>query len=100
MSVQEFAANSTVKDLVTRAGIGSHKWTPYGFPVKQELIPKVNHEPVNDFSCKLRMGDVVELTPKIPNKSLTEYREEIQRMYESEVSVTNGQTAGNVVGWR
>jgi hypothetical protein len=28
------------------------------------------------------MGDVVELTPALPHKSLTEYREEIQRMYE------------------
>ncbi|CAI9280933.1 unnamed protein product [Lactuca saligna] len=105
MSVQEFCGNSTVKDLLARAGHGSYTWTPYGFSVKQELMPKLNHEPVSDPSCKLKMGDVVELTPKIPDKSLTEYREEIQRMYESGVSVTSLRskrpTAGNVVnGWR
>ncbi|KAL3375705.1 hypothetical protein AABB24_006926 [Solanum stoloniferum] len=82
MSVQEFAANSTVKDLLERAGRGSSRWTPYGFPLKEELRPRLNHEPVSDPNCKLRMGDVIELTPAIPHKSLTEYREEIQRMYD------------------
>ncbi|XP_028752181.1 probable GTP diphosphokinase RSH3, chloroplastic [Neltuma alba] len=81
MSVQEFPANSTVMDLLERAGRGSSKWTPYRFPLKEELRPRLNYEPVNDPKCKLIMGDVVELTPAIPDKSLTEYREEIQRMY-------------------
>lgn len=100
MSVQEFPANSSVKDLVARVGQGSCRWTPYGFSVKQELMPKLNHEPVREFRSKLKMGDVVELTPKIPDKSLVEYREEIQRMYESGVSVTTGQTAGKGVSRR
>ncbi|XP_060205999.1 probable GTP diphosphokinase RSH2, chloroplastic [Lycium barbarum] len=86
MSVQEFPSNSTVKDLLERAGRGSSRWTPYGFPVKEELRPRMNHEPVSDPNCKLRMGDVVELTPAIPHKSLVEYREEIQRMYDRGVS--------------
>ncbi|XP_042492403.1 probable GTP diphosphokinase RSH2, chloroplastic [Macadamia integrifolia] len=89
MSVQEFPANSTVMDLLERAGRGSSRLYPYRFPVKEELRPKLNHEPVSDPSQKLKMGDVVELTPAIPDKSLTEYREEIQRMYDRDVPVSN-----------
>lgn len=101
MSVQEFAANSTVKDLLERAGRGSSRWTPYGFPLKEELRPRLNHEPVSDPNCKLRMGDVIELTPAIPHKSLTEYREEIQRMYDRGVSPLPAAAAANtVVGLR
>ncbi|KAK1434243.1 hypothetical protein QVD17_11162 [Tagetes erecta] len=101
MSVQEFPANSTVKDVVSVGGQGGCRWAPYGFSLKQDLMPKVNHETVNDFNCKLKMGDVVELSPKIPDKSLTEYREEIQRMYETGLPLTTRQrTAGNKVGWR
>ncbi|KAK4479539.1 hypothetical protein RD792_015056 [Penstemon davidsonii] len=82
MSVQEFPANSLVMDLLESTGRGSSRWTSsYGFPVKEELRPRLNREPVNDPTCKLKMGDVVELTPALPDKSLTEYREEIQRMY-------------------
>ncbi|XP_004235545.1 probable GTP diphosphokinase RSH2, chloroplastic [Solanum lycopersicum] len=99
MSVQEFAANSTVKDLLERAGRGSSRWTPYGFPMKEELRPRLNHEPVSDPNCKLRMGDVIELTPAIPHKSLTEYREEIQRMYDRGVSPLPA-AANTVVGLR
>ncbi|XP_071686115.1 probable GTP diphosphokinase RSH2, chloroplastic [Rutidosis leptorrhynchoides] len=101
MSVQEFPANSTVKDVVNKAGgEGNSRYSPYGYSVKEELRPRVNHEAVRDVNYKLKMGDVVELTPRIPDKSLTEYREEIQRMYDRGVSVTNSsrkQTAG--VGW-
>ncbi|KAI3980130.1 hypothetical protein MKX01_033271 [Papaver californicum] len=84
MSVQEFPANSSVMDLMTRAGRGSLRWSPspYRFPMKEQLRPRLNREPVTDLSLKLQMGDVVELTPTIPDKSLTEYREEIQRMYD------------------
>ncbi|KAL6000016.1 putative GTP diphosphokinase rsh2, chloroplastic [Asimina triloba] len=81
MSVQEFPANSTMVDLLERVGPGSSRWSPYKFPVKEELRPRLNHEPVSDPTCKLKMGDVVELTPAIPDESLTEYREEIKRMY-------------------
>ncbi|XP_010261860.1 PREDICTED: probable GTP diphosphokinase RSH2, chloroplastic [Nelumbo nucifera] len=82
MSVQEFPANSTVMDLLERGGRASSQWNPYGFSVKEELRPRLNNEPVNDATRKLKMGDVVELTPAIPDKYLTEYREEIQRMYD------------------
>lgn len=82
MSVQEFPADSTVLDLMERGSEGSLGGSPCSFPVKLELRPRVNHEPVGDPCQKLKMGDVVELTPALPDKSLTEYREEIQRMYE------------------
>ncbi|KAJ7963289.1 RelA/SpoT [Quillaja saponaria] len=100
MSVQEFPANSTVMELLERAGRGSSKWTPYRFPLKEELRPRLNHEPVSDPTCKLTMGDVVELTPAIPDKSLTEYREEIQRMYDRGLTVSStGPAASSMVGW-
>ncbi|CAL9133417.1 unnamed protein product [Musa textilis] len=88
MSVQEFPADSTVFDLMERAGEASSRGSPCSFPVKLELRPRLNHEPVSDPSRKLRMGDVVELTPALPDKSLTEYREEIQRMYERGLSLS------------
>ncbi|CAL9777427.1 unnamed protein product [Musa acuminata subsp. burmannicoides] len=88
MSVQEFPADSTVFDLMERAGEGSSRGSPCSFPVKLELRPRLNHEPVSNPSRKLRMGDVVELTPALPDKSLTEYREEIQRMYERGLSLS------------
>ncbi|XP_077230450.1 putative GTP diphosphokinase RSH3, chloroplastic [Tasmannia lanceolata] len=88
MSVQEFPANSTVADLLERVGRGSSRCPPYRFPVKEELRPRLNQEPVKDPNCKLKMGDVVELTPAIPDKSLTEYREEIQRMYDRDLTVS------------
>ncbi|KAG6792236.1 hypothetical protein POTOM_001380 [Populus tomentosa] len=103
MSVQELPANSTVMDLLERAGRTSSRWSPYGFPVKEELRPRLNYRPVYDVTCKLKMGDVVELTPAIPNKSLSDYREEIQRMYESgsaPVSSTVPAASGGAVGWR
>ncbi|KAJ9559606.1 hypothetical protein OSB04_004766, partial [Centaurea solstitialis] len=83
MSVQEFPASSSVKDALNKAGQGSSRYGSYGFSVKEELRPRLNQVPVSDPNCKLKMGDVVELTPRIPDKSLTEYREEIQRMYNS-----------------
>ncbi|XP_030969464.1 probable GTP diphosphokinase RSH2, chloroplastic [Quercus lobata] len=101
MSVQEFPANSTIMDLLERSGRGSLRWTPYGFPLKEELRPRLNHQPVNDPMCKLKMGDVLELTPAIPDKSLTEYREEIQRMYDRGLTVSSsGPAASSIVGWR
>ncbi|RVW52200.1 putative GTP diphosphokinase RSH3, chloroplastic [Vitis vinifera] len=48
MSVQECPANSTIMDLLERTGRGSSRWTPYGFPIKEELRPRLNHEAVND----------------------------------------------------
>ncbi|KAA8540241.1 hypothetical protein F0562_024196 [Nyssa sinensis] len=89
MSVQEFPADSTLLDLLERTGRGSSRWSPYGFPLKEELKPRLNHEPVSDPTCKLKMGDVVELTPAMPDKSLTECREEIQRMYDRGIAISS-----------
>lgn len=91
MSVQEFPENATFLDLLERASKGNHRWTPYGFPLKEELRPRLNHQPVSDPTRKLKMGDVVELTPAIPDKSLTTYREEIKRMYDSGLATTVSQ---------
>ncbi|CAL5195756.1 unnamed protein product [Lathyrus oleraceus] len=100
MSVQEFCANSTVLDLLERAGRASCRLTTYRFPLKEELRPRLNHKPVSDPNCKLKMGDVVELTPAIPDKYLTEYREEIQRMYDRGLTVSKmgTTTASSMVG--
>ncbi|GJS73684.1 probable GTP diphosphokinase RSH2, chloroplastic [Tanacetum coccineum] len=38
MSVQEFSANATVKDVLDRAGEGSYRWSPYESSVKQEFV--------------------------------------------------------------
>ncbi|XP_031092032.1 probable GTP diphosphokinase RSH2, chloroplastic [Ipomoea triloba] len=89
MSVQEFAANSTVMDLLEKAGQGSSRLTPYGIPVKEELRPQLNQKPITDPTCKLKMGDVIQLTPAIPDKSLTDYRVEIQRMFDRDLSVSS-----------
>ncbi|KAH6773374.1 RELA/SPOT-like protein 3 [Perilla frutescens var. hirtella] len=98
MSVQEFPANSSVMDLLEKAGRGSSRWSSYRFPVKEELRPRLNHKAVSDTTCKLKMGDVVELTPAIPDKSLTSYREEIQRMYDREPAPLVA--AGSMAGFR
>lgn len=88
MSVQEFAPNSTVMDLLERFGRANHRDQLHSFTMKEELRPRLNHEPVSQPNQKLRMGDVVELTPAIPRKSLTEYRKEIKRMYDHGLSVS------------
>ncbi|KAK7349303.1 hypothetical protein VNO77_06564 [Canavalia gladiata] len=101
MSVQEFCASSTVMNLLERAGRASSRLTTYRFPLKEELRPRLNHKPVSDPNCKLKMGDVVELTPAIPDKFLTEYREEIQRMYDRGLTVsTTGTAATTMAGSR
>ncbi|CAL9772416.1 unnamed protein product [Musa acuminata subsp. burmannicoides] len=89
MSVQEFPAESTVFDLMESVKEGSSSVSPFRFPVKLDLRPRLNHEPVSDPSQKLKMGDVVELMPALPGKSLTEYREEIQRMYERGLTLSS-----------
>ncbi|KAF8090963.1 hypothetical protein N665_0460s0006 [Sinapis alba] len=101
MTVQEFPASSTVSDLLSRAGPGSSRWSMCSIPAKEELRPRLNQVPVSDMKCKLKMGDVVELTPAIPDKSLTEYREEIQRMYDRGLAFSRPHraTAGTMVGW-
>ncbi|XP_022992153.1 probable GTP diphosphokinase RSH2, chloroplastic [Cucurbita maxima] len=102
MSVQEFPANSTITDLMKRFGRGSSRSTSHGLLMKKDLRLRVNHEQVNDPKCKLKMGDVVELTPAIPDKSLTECREEIQRMYDRGITVSYpglSPVAPNTVGF-
>ncbi|XP_042468654.1 probable GTP diphosphokinase RSH3, chloroplastic [Zingiber officinale] len=84
MSVLEFPADSTLLDLMVRIGDGGSRGSPCSFPMKFDLRPRVNHEPMSYLTQKLKMGDVVELRPTLPNKSLSKYREEIQRMYEQE----------------
>ncbi|GJR29873.1 E3 SUMO-protein ligase SIZ1 [Tanacetum coccineum] len=102
MSVQEFPTNATMKDVLDRAGEGSYRWSPYRFLVKQEFIAKLNHEAVSDLIGKLRMRDVVELTPKIPEKSLIEKEKKYNIcMYESRLSTkSTGRASGNKVGLR
>ncbi|KAK8921529.1 hypothetical protein KSP39_PZI020753 [Platanthera zijinensis] len=87
MSVHELPANSTVADVLEHAGRSGSKWTPCSFPFKEELRPRVNRKPVRDPHQKLRMGDVVELTPAISDESLVECREEIQRMYDGGLAI-------------
>ncbi|KAJ6996787.1 RELA/SPOT-like protein 3 [Populus alba x Populus x berolinensis] len=102
MSVQEFPTNSTVMDLLERARRTSSRWSPYGFPVKEELRPRLNHRLYN-VTCKLKMGDVMELTPAILDKSLFGYKEQIQCMYErgsAPISSTFLAISGGTVGWR
>ncbi|KAL3632879.1 putative GTP diphosphokinase rsh2, chloroplastic [Castilleja foliolosa] len=89
MSVHEFPANSSVKDLLHRASRSISRSTSYGFNVKEELRLWLNHVSISDPTRKLKMGDVVELTPAIPDKSLTEYREEIQRMYDRGLTISS-----------
>lgn len=101
MSVEEFPANSTVRNLLERTGRGSTRWSPYGIPVKEELRPRLNHNPLNDLNCQLKMGDVVELTPTIPDKSLPVYREEIRRMYDRGLSASSMAAATiRTSGWK
>ncbi|CAH9118552.1 unnamed protein product [Cuscuta europaea] len=69
MSVQEFAANSTVMDLLEKAALGSGGWlVPDQFPMKEELRVQLNHKPITDPSRKLKMGDVIVLTSSICHK--------------------------------
>lgn len=89
--------------FMERVRQGNFRWTPYGFPGKGELRPRLNHEPVIDPTCKLKMGDVVELTPAIPVKALTEVREQFQRMYDTGLTVSSSghdTTANSMVGRR
>lgn len=89
MSVLEFPAESTLLNLMVRVGGGGSRGSPCNFPMKfDDLKPRVNCEPTSDLSQKLKMGDVVELTPTLLHKSLTKYREEIQRMYEQELTLS------------
>ncbi|ESQ29999.1 hypothetical protein EUTSA_v10011285mg [Eutrema salsugineum] len=54
MTVQEFPANSSVSDLLSRGGPGSSRWSMYSIPAKEELRPRLNQTPVSDLKWKLR----------------------------------------------
>nr|GMD35457.1 probable GTP diphosphokinase RSH2, chloroplastic [Ipomoea batatas]GMD37162.1 probable GTP diphosphokinase RSH2, chloroplastic [Ipomoea batatas] len=82
----EFAAKLNSCDLLEKAGQESSGLTPYGIPVKEELRPQLNQKPITDPTCKLKMGDVIQLTPAIPDKSLTYYRACI---YDRDLSVSS-----------
>lgn len=100
MSVQEFPADSTIMDLLAQVGRGILRWTPHGFLLNEELRLRVNGLANVDPTCKLSMGDMVELMPAVPRKSLMEYREEIQRMYNRGLPVSGPTPAGDTaVGW-
>ncbi|CAN6480224.1 unnamed protein product [Victoria cruziana] len=92
MSVQEFPANSMVMDLLERI---EQDGSAYGVPVKEELRPRLNGQPVGDTHRRLKMGDLVELTPSIPQKSLIECREEIRRMFDRDPTLTKRGMAKN-----
>lgn len=72
MVLQQLPPNLIVKDLLGKISYGSLLFTSNGFPVQEELRPRVNHKIVSD-PCQLEMGDFVELTMSIPYKFLIEY---------------------------
>lgn len=81
MIVQELPGNSTVADLLERtSNEDALVATVGGF--WEEARPKVNHKEVEDIQLKLKMGDLVELLPSVPGKSLNEYREKLRRMFD------------------
>ena len=44
-------------DLMHRVGANSPRWSPYSIPMKEDLRPKVNHEPISDLGRALSMYD-------------------------------------------
>lgn len=101
MSVRELPAHSTAMDLLKSSGSTgacSKRWNQHGdFPVKEEMRPRLNRQPLADPTRKLRMGDMVELNPTLPDRALTEYREEIRRMYDKGVAAaTTTATVGRM----
>ncbi|KAL9267055.1 putative GTP diphosphokinase RSH2, chloroplastic [Drosera capensis] len=101
MSVQEFPKDSTMMDLLERVGLGGLWRTTHGHPFKTELRPRLNHKPIGDTSAKLRMGDVIELSPAISEESLVAYVEVIQRMYNAgHTPAAVGSGAGNRLAGR
>ncbi|XP_002983570.2 probable GTP diphosphokinase RSH2, chloroplastic [Selaginella moellendorffii] len=98
MIVQELPPGCTAADLVTERGEDHFLLDP---GVLSEMTPRVNHQEVENFHQKLRMGDVVEIVEKeerskvlvtmarVPAKASNEisvYREQIRRMYAADRS--------------
>lgn len=80
MTVQEQPPNITVKQLLDELN--------YEAPIKEELRPRVNQKTVSNLNQKLKMGDLVELTPSISDTSLIEYREKMRRLYKKSSQIT------------
>eukprot|EP00250_Pteridium_aquilinum_P011200 c198_g1_i1 orf=267-2537(-) len=81
MMVQELPGNSTVADLLERTTREDALVATVG-GFWEEARPKVNRKDVDNIQQKLKMGDLVELLPCVPGKSLNEYREKLRRMYD------------------
>ncbi|KAI5081841.1 hypothetical protein GOP47_0001584 [Adiantum capillus-veneris] len=81
MMVQELPGSSTVADLLERTTKEDALVATVG-GFWEEARPKVNHKNVEDIQQELKMGDLVELQPSVPGKSLNEYREKLRRMFE------------------
>lgn len=81
MVVQELPGGSTVADLLHKRSIEDSFAATGGVAFYEELRPRVNHKMVDDIQQTLKMGDLVEMTPLIPNDSLIEYRNRIKRMF-------------------
>lgn len=82
MTVQEMPGGSTIADLLQRsANEGSLVATP-GIGFGEELRPKVNHKVIKDINQRLKMGDLIDMTPCIQRKCLNEYREQLKRLFE------------------
>ncbi|MCO5587304.1 hypothetical protein L7F22_041252 [Adiantum nelumboides] len=81
MIVQELPGGSTVADLLQRRATEDSFAATCGMAFYEELRPKVNHKVIDSIQQVLKMGDLVEMTSSIPNKSLIEYRNTIKRMF-------------------
>lgn len=80
MMVQELPGNSSVADLLERTSKEDALVATVG-GFWEEARPKVNHKEIEDIQQKLQMGDLVELQPSVPGKSLNEFREKLRRMF-------------------
>lgn len=81
MMVQELPGGSTVADLLYKRVVDDSFAATCGIAFCEELRPSVNHKVVDNIQQVLKMGDLVEMTPLIPDESLVEYREKIKRMF-------------------
>lgn len=86
MTVQELPGGSTVADLLHRRVMEDSFAATCGVAFCEELRPRVNHKTVDDIQQILKMGDLVEMTPLIPDDSLIEYRNRIKRMFEDTIT--------------
>eukprot|EP00250_Pteridium_aquilinum_P007630 c17304_g1_i1 orf=230-2401(-) len=81
MVVQELSGGSTVADLLHKRSTEDSFAATCGVAFCEELRPRVNYKMVDDIQQILKMGDLVEMTPLIPNDSLIEYRNRLKRIF-------------------